>query len=95
LSTAITAPLETSLDQLEVILVQLSENATEIGPIIDRLLNEIDNLNNSLLTTVPDRLVEYASDYGANVTRHVDVFAAWLNVQLKDNIGACQVSILN
>jgi prominin 1 len=90
LNVDLTAPLQASLDRLDAMLGQLSQNATEIAPTIDRLLSEIDQLNSSLLTTVPDRLVEYATDYGQNVTRHVDVFADWLNVQLRENIGACQ-----
>lgn len=75
-------------------LQHLSENATAIEGQIDTLLDEINNLNISLTTVVPDKLMETADNYGSNVTRHVEIFTDWLNVQVKQNIGACQVCTL-
>jgi hypothetical protein len=83
--------LEDTLDHLEVWLEYLVENASRIDGQVDILMEELTELNSTFILSVPDKLSEAAEEYGNNVTRHIAVFSDWLTVQLRENIGACQV----
>merc|ERR1712130_1060825 len=54
------------------------------------IVAEINQLNVSLTTVVPEKLIQTADYYGSNLTQHVEIFSEWLNVQVKGNVGACQ-----
>ena len=87
------ASLENSLENLESMLVDLQSNSTTIDGHIDDIAAQLQALNESLVESVPNRLIEAANQYAGNVTQHVEVFADWLQIQVRDNVGACQVKL--
>ena len=91
MESEVLSSLENSLQNLESMLVDLQSNATTIDGHIDDIVTQLKTLNDSLTESVPNRLIDAANQYAGNVTQHIEVFADWLQIQVRDNVGACQV----